>query len=283
MFPSHSPPFGSTVNVVCTASQCAYSVASDVISTIVELSILSPSVSSVYQSLNIYPSFVGVGNSPYSCLYVTSFVSGSTVAPSPGLNVTVNVASVHFAVNSILSVISTIVVFSIFDSPSYHPSKSYPDFTGVGKSPYSSPYVTSFVSGSTVASSPGLNVTVYLFAVQCAYNVISESGIYGVSTFVPSVASVYHPSNVYPSLVGVGNSTLLSVYCAVIVAFPAPYVYVVPDIEPSPVSSHLSNVFVCIISCVCDIPSLLSNVTLYPFGATGFSISVVILYAPSTV
>ena len=45
----------------------------------------------------------------------------------------------------------------------------------------------------------------------------------------------------------------------------------------------MSNVLVCIISCVCDVPSLLSNVTLYPFGATGFSISVVTLYAPSTV
>ena len=196
MFPSHSPPFGSTVNVVCTASQCAYSVASDVISTIVELSILSPSVSSVYQSLNIYPSFVGVGNSPYSSPYVTSFVVLSTVASSPGLNVIVYFDPTHFAVNSVLSVISTFAVSSIFVAPLYQPSKSYPSFVGVGKSPYSSPYVTSFVVLSTVASSPGLNVIVYVFAVQCAYNVISEAGIYGVSTFVPFVGSVYQPSNV---------------------------------------------------------------------------------------
>ena len=179
--------------------------------------------------------------------------------------------------------ISTFAVSSIFVAPLYQPSKSYPSFVGVGKSPYSSPYVTSFVVLSTVASSPGLNVIVYVFAVQCAYNVISEAGIYGVSTFVPFVGSVYHPSNVYPTLVGVGNSTSLSVYCAVIVAAPVPYVYVVPDIEPSPVNCHLSNVFVCIISCVCDIPSLLSNVTLYPFGATGFEISLVLWYIPSSV
>ena len=37
-------------------------------------------------------------------------------------------------------------------------------------------------------------------------------GVYGEVTLFPPVDSVYHPSNVYPSFVGVCNVTLSPVY-----------------------------------------------------------------------
>ena len=95
--------------------------------------------------------------------------------------------------------------------------------------------------------SPGLNVIVYSFAIQCAYNVISDAGIYGVFTFVPPELNVYHPSNVYPVFVGTGNSTLLYVYVAVNCPSPDPNVYTIPLILPFPVATQESKFIVCCI------------------------------------
>ena len=53
-------------------------------------------------------------------------------------------------------------------------------------------------------------------------------GVYGESILSPPVCCVYHPANVYPSLVGSGNSSiLLSVYVAVNVPLSAPNMYFV--------------------------------------------------------
>ena len=230
----------------------------------------------------MYPVFVGVGNSPYKPSFLTCFDVTSSVASSPASNVTVYVAPNHIAVNSVFSVILTIsvdVTFLLFES--YQPSKSYPSLVGVGNSPYASPYVTSFVLFSNVPS-PGFNVIVYLFAVQCAYNVTSPSGIYSFSTFVPSFSSVYHPANVYPSLVGSINSTAFLVYTAVIVSSFVPNVYVVPSKSVPSVFDHFSKLCVCSIVFFVSVPSLFFNVTVYPFGAVGVPTSVVLLYIPST-
>ena len=230
----------------------------------------------------MYPVFVGVGNSPYVSPYVTSFVLFSNVASSPESNVIVYLIPDHFAFNVKFSNISTISVASIlFSFVSYQPSKLYPSLVGVGNSPYASPYVTSFVLFSNVPS-PGFNVIVYLFAVQCAYNVTSPSGIYSLSTFVPSFSSVYHPANVYPSLVGSVNSTAFLVYTAVIVSSFVPNVYVVPSKSVPSVFDHFSKFCVCSIVFVVSVPSLFFNVTVYPFGAVGVPTSVVLLYIPST-
>ena len=61
------------------------------------------------------------------------------------------------------------------------------------------------LAGLTVPFVPGSNVIVYVFAVHCAYNVVSDVGVYGLSIFIPPVVAVYHPLNVYPGFVGVGN------------------------------------------------------------------------------
>ena len=167
---------------------------------------------------------------------------------------------------------------------SYHPTKSYPVLVGVGNVPYACPYVTCFLP-SPFGNVPlsGLNVTLYWLAVQCAYKVSSFVGIYGDSIFVPPTDCVYHPSNVYPCLVAVGKFILLSVYSAVIVSSFVPNVYCVPLIVPIPCVVHCLNVFVWITCCFVPVPSFESNATLYPFGATGLLISVVVLYAPFTV
>ena len=61
--PSHVPPFGFTVNVDFIASHLAVSVSSDVKFTVVVVSIFVPVA--LYHPLNVYPVFVGIGNSPY--------------------------------------------------------------------------------------------------------------------------------------------------------------------------------------------------------------------------
>jgi hypothetical protein len=119
--------------------------------------------------------------------------------------------TLQFAVNVIFFVIFTISVdFIRFPSSVYHPSKSYPSFVGSGNSPYVCPYVTSLEFCSSVTPFPS-NVIVYLFASHCVYNVISLSGIYDVSIFVPPFSCVNQPLNVYPSFVGIGNVTLFEV------------------------------------------------------------------------
>jgi len=54
----------------------------------------------------------------------------------------------------------------------------------------------------------------------------------------------------------------------------------VPAIVPLPVFVHPLKLFVCTILVVF---SLSFNVTVYPFGAIGFDISLVELYVPTTV
>jgi hypothetical protein len=53
----------------------------------------------------------------------------------------------------------------------------------------------------------GLKLTVYWFAVQCAYSLWFDAVVTFVEDviFVPPVAAVYHPLNVYPAFVGVGS------------------------------------------------------------------------------
>ena len=61
--------------------------------TFVVSSILLPFVLLSYHPTNVYPSFVGVGNVPYSLLYFTSFLFVSSWFPPFTSNVTVYVAS----------------------------------------------------------------------------------------------------------------------------------------------------------------------------------------------
>ena len=93
----------------------------------------------------MYPSFVGVGSTPYVLLYVTSFVVTDTIPPF-GFNVTVYLFPSYFAYNTILSVIATFVVLSIFSFPIvYQPLNVIPTFVGVGSTPYVLLYDTVFV------------------------------------------------------------------------------------------------------------------------------------------
>ena len=106
----------------------------------------------------------------------------------------------------------------------YQPSKSYPGFFTVESAgqpvleSYVCPYatVTVFVPDVPFIVPPfvGSSVTVYVFAVQCAYNVVFVPLYMSPAfpaLFVP-VLDVYHPSNVYPNLFpGSGNSIWLSV------------------------------------------------------------------------
>ena len=94
--------------------------------------------------------------------------------------------------------------------------------------PFISSYLCLLLSVSpSVAPFPSYS-TSYSFALHFAYNIMFSVGIYFVvlpsapsisvstsPTFSPSHASlVYHPSNVYPSLVGLGNSTFPGFHCA---------------------------------------------------------------------
>ena len=160
-----------------------------------------------------FPSYPGctfsfIGVSPvYSAFLPYSTSSVANILPSSFLYVTVYFFTSYFAVNVVSAFIFTIVSLSILLSlESNHPINVYPSFSGVGNSPYGWLYVTFLVVVSSVASLPGLNVTVYSFAVQCAYNVTSSVGTtYLVFIFVPSVFSVYQTSNLYPSYSSVGN------------------------------------------------------------------------------
>ena len=78
--PFHVPPFGFTVNVYVAPCQCAFNVLSSVIFTVSLLVICVES--SINHPSNVYPVFVGVGNSPYFWSYVTCFVEGVTFPPS---------------------------------------------------------------------------------------------------------------------------------------------------------------------------------------------------------
>ena len=81
----------------------------------------------------------------------------------------------------------------------------------------------------------------------------------------------------YPAFVGVGNSTLFTVYVAVNCPSPSPNVYTIPLIFPFPVNIHLSKFFVCF---NCDVVPSLSNVTVYPFGAIGSVTGFWLVYFP---
>ena len=62
-----------------------------------------------------------------------------------------------------------------------------------------------------------LYLTVYWFAVHCAYTVVLLVGVYvapAFPTFVPPDVAVYHPLKVYPVLVGVGRVTLAEFHWA---------------------------------------------------------------------
>ena len=56
-----------------------------------------------------------------------------------------------------------------------HPAKVYPERVGVGSVPYVESYVTVFVVGETEPPF-GLNVTVYVFAVQQATATVLYAG-----------------------------------------------------------------------------------------------------------
>ena len=158
-----SPALNVTAYVV--AAQCAYSVCAFVIVTFVSAVICVPFSGAVYHPANAYPALIGVGNVPYVELYVTSFVLGLTVAPSPALNVTAYVVAAQCAYSVCAFVIVTFVSAVIcvpFSGAVYHPANAYPALIGVGNVPYVELYVTSFVLGLTVAPSPALNVTVYV-------------------------------------------------------------------------------------------------------------------------
>ena len=111
-----------------------------------------------YHPSNSQPSIVGVGNSPYSWLYIT-FISCGSTCPLYTSKETVNSFSVHFATNVISVVISTIDSAVISTSFSLnHPTNVYPALTVVGSSPYFSAYTTFFVLFSS--SSPSLTSNV---------------------------------------------------------------------------------------------------------------------------
>ena len=118
VFPFQVPPFGFTVNVYFITSQLAFNVIFVDISTVVVSSIF---VVSLYQPLNIFPVFVGVGNVPYVPPFITFFVVGLTFPPS-GSNVTVYSLPNHLAVNVVLLVIFTISLSVTFVLPLYQPS-----------------------------------------------------------------------------------------------------------------------------------------------------------------
>ena len=80
-----------------------------------------------------------------------------------------------------------------------------------------------------------------------AYNVTLFVGVYGEVTLFPPVDAVYHPSNVYPVLVGVGNVTLTGVHFAYIVEFALYNVLVNPLVKyPVALSSCVPPPFVAV-------------------------------------
>ena len=163
----------------CISFHFAYKVWSSVFLTIlVSITLFANCSCESYHPSNSQPSIVGIGNVPYSCLYITFLLVGST-CPLYTSNVIVNSLSVHFAVNTIFSVISTIESAVIsFDTELNHPTNVYPALVGIGNSPYFSAYTTSFVLFSRLSPSLTLNVIVYVFAAHFAYNSPSSVGLY---------------------------------------------------------------------------------------------------------
>ena len=84
--------------------------------------------------------------------------------------------------------------------------------------PYVESYVTLLLAVDTLPPF-ALNVTVYVFAVHCAVNVIFSPSLF---TFISELFTVplreelppdrAHPLNVYPVRVGAGSVTVFSVY-----------------------------------------------------------------------
>ena len=108
------------------------------------------------------------------------------------------------------TVIDTVDEAVIFVPPLaevYHPSNVYPALLVVASVPYVWPFVTVFDVGDGVEPPFALNVTVYEFVVQWAYNVWFAviDTIEDAVTFVPPLAEVYHPANVYPVLLVVAS------------------------------------------------------------------------------
>jgi len=109
----------------------------------------------------------------------------------------------HCAFNVISVDVFTVVVLSTLFEPLYHPLKVYPVLVGVGNSPYVSSFLTVLLAVDTVppsASKFTVNSAPNHFAVNVVFDVIFTVLVLSI-LFEP----LYHPSNVYPGLVGVGN------------------------------------------------------------------------------
>ena len=117
--------------------------------------------------MNIYPVFVGSGNS-YNESYANVFVVFAL--PLSYTNVTVYLFTSHFASILWSLAVLTFVVLDICVFPLYQPLNVYPTLDIVGNIPYVLSYVTSFVV-SVVLPSLYLNVTVYLFTLNLASTV----------------------------------------------------------------------------------------------------------------
>ena len=105
---------------------------------------------------------------------------------------------------------------------------------------------------------------------HCATKVILSFGVYSVSAspiLSPPSACVYHPLNVAPFLVAVGNVMLFALYCAVNVSLFVPNIYSVPVKSVWSDFNHFSNVTVWISVNLDVSPPLELYLIVYPLGA----------------
>ena len=202
------PPFASYLIVHFIAVQCAYSVVVVVIFTVVSSVICVPPVADVNQPANVYPVFVAVASVPYFPSYVTVLLLADAVPPFASY-VIVYVFAIHCAYSVVSFVIFTVESFVICVPPVVavnQPLNVYPSLVGVGKSPYVKSYVT-FLFDVVVFPPFVSNVTLYVFAVHCAYTVIVAL-LFIVNELVicvPPVFDVNQPFKLYPVLVATGN------------------------------------------------------------------------------
>ena len=224
----------------------------------------------------MYPAFVNVGKSTVFSVYV------AVISPSSVPNVYVELLIVPepdftFHPANVVVWIISVVCPSLSNVTLYFVGATGVSISVVELYPPCTVFLFVF---PPIVPPFGSIVNVYFCSSHCAYNVTSDNALYIVPaspTFVPVVFAVYHPLNVAPVFVALGNVTFPSLYFAVNVPSLSPNVYVVPVRLPAPVNVHLSNVFGCT-NCVCVVfPPFASNFTVYPFGAVGFSIFFVVL------
>jgi uncharacterized short protein YbdD (DUF466 family) len=110
----------------------------------------------------------------------------------------------HFAYSVVAAVIGVEKLNAFVNKESeYHPEKPYPVLVGAGVGTVAVElYATVWLA--TVLPPFALNVTVYMFIVHFAYNVIvAVIGVEKLNAFV-NRESEHHPEKPYPVLVGAG-------------------------------------------------------------------------------